>query len=180
MDMRRHASMRLSDDEQYDWLKNRLQVGAGDVEPPEYPPGMCFMVSEANFEGLGMEGAAPDATVRFAAIARATSVNRSRIGCRIECEIDLLSLDGGKMVEMSEAARPAISLDENDHERLDLDSEGCERGDMLHLIGMVRVERTSDSEYGGKYVCFQIIEASVEDEDAEADSPAQRRYGTDE
>jgi hypothetical protein len=179
MQMRRHASMRLSDDEQYDFIKNRLQVGAGDIEPPEYPPGLCFTVTKANLEALGVDGATPDATVKFAAIARATSVNHSRTGCRIECEIDLLSLDGGEMVEMGDGMRPAISLDENDHERLDLDQAGCERGDMLHLIGTARIERTSDTEYGGKSACLQIIEASVESEDAEADepSPAKRRYG---
>jgi hypothetical protein len=155
-------SMELSDDERFDWLDRRSEP----MEPPDYPPGMCFTVRESDFGALGVEGVAPGQTVDFAALARATSVSRDMDGCRVEAEIMLLSLGDGEMVELDDMMRPCICLDEGDHERLDLDEE-CESGDVLHLIGVAQVKSIGDSQWGGKTMCLQIIQACVEDEDRE-------------
>jgi hypothetical protein len=163
--MRSMRSMAHSDDELYDMAKARAGLGNDDL--PEFPLGLRFTVREPSFETLGIDDALPGAAVKFAALARATNVSRRTDGCRIEAEIDMLALDGGKMAELDDTARPSICLDENDHDRLDLD-EDCERGDMLHLIGMARVESVDDTEYGGKAVTLQITHASVENEDMEA------------
>ncbi len=157
--------MALSDEEQYDWLKARS--GTGNDEPPEYSPGLSFTIRETDFDALGVEECRPGETVRFAAFLRACSVNQRTDGCRIEAEIDMLALGDGKMVELDDTMRPTLCLDHNDHERLDLDA-GCQRGDMLHLIGMARVEAVDDNQYIGRSVCLQITDATVEDEDDEA------------
>lgn len=171
---RQLKSMALSDDEQLDWLKSRYggyAVPQGREEPPEYPMGLCFTVREENFEALDIGEVKPGDTVRFAAFARATSVNRRMDGCRVEAEIDFLSLGDSEMVELDEMCRPCLCLDENDHERLDLDEE-CERGDMLHLIGTAQVKSTDDTQWMGKCLCLQIVEASVENESDEAEEEA--------
>jgi hypothetical protein len=164
--MRRFASMAHSDDELFDMAKARAGISNDDV--PEYPPGMRFTIHEADFEALGIGDVQPGANVRFAAFARATSVNRRTDGCRIEAQIEMLSLDEGEFVDLEEEMRPSICLNEHDHERLDLDEE-AQRGDMLHLIGTARVESTDDNRYMGRSVSLQIIEADVEDEDQEGE-----------
>ena len=160
------ASMALSDDELYDMTKART----GDARPdlPEYPPGMCFTVREGAFARLGIgDEAKPGATVKFAAFARVTSVNLRTDGCRIELELMLLKLDDGEFVELDEGERPSICLNENDHERLDLDEATAERGHILHLIGDARVMSADDTTYGGRSVSLQIEECAIEDEDQE-------------
>ena len=137
-------------------------------EPPDYPPGMTFTIREPDFDELGIEDCRPGETISFAALARCTSCNRSMDGCRMEAEIDFLSLDNGEFVELSDMARPCICLDEDDHERLDLDEDSCEKGHMIHLIGTVRVEATNDPSFGDKSVSLTITAASLEDEDEEA------------
>lgn len=157
--------MAHDDDQLYDMAKAR--AGIDDSDLPEYPSGLRFTVMECCFERLGIDTMEPGATVKFAAMARATSVNQRIDGCRIEAEIDMLSLDGGQLAELDEGARPSISLDENDHARLDIE-QGCERGDMLHLMGEARVEAVDDNRWMGRSVTLQITAADVESEDGEA------------
>ena len=166
------ASMALSEDEQYDWLQRRygsVRPSDGVDDPPDYPDGLCFTVREADFEALGIGQVKPGEMVRFAAFARCTSCNLRMDGCRIEAEFEMLALGDGKMVDLDEGMRPSICLDENDHDRLDLD-EPVEMGDMLHLIGMAQVKSTDDNQWGGKCVSLQIVEASVENEDLEEEA----------
>jgi hypothetical protein len=163
---RSFASMALSDDEQYDWLRAR-QLG-GDQAPPEYPSGMSFMVREDLFEQLDVDDPRPGDTISFAAMAQCTSVNRTMDGCRMECEIIILKLGDSDFVELPEMCRPCICLDENDHERLDLDEDSAERGHLIHMIGSVRVESTNDTAFGG-CVMLQVIEAACEDESQETE-----------
>jgi hypothetical protein len=167
------ASMALSDDEQIDWLKDRGMFGHAPAadEPPEYPPGLCFTVREADFENLGISGAKGGDEVRFAAFARVTSCSHQADSCRVEAEFDMLSLGDGDMVELDQMCRPCICMDENDHERLDLDEE-CEVGHMLHLIGEARVKSVDDRQWDGKSLTLQIVEMAVEDETEEAEALA--------
>ena len=45
----------------------------------------------------------------------------------------------------------------------------CERGDTIHLIGTVRVESVSSTEWGGDRVTLQVTELTyAEDESSEA------------
>jgi hypothetical protein len=168
-DFRPLKSLQLDDEDQYDWLKKQ-RLGPA-IDPPEYPPGMCFTVYEPHFEALGIGECNPGESVKFAAMVRATSVMRNTEGCRIEAEIDFLSLGDGQLVELADGVRPSISLDENDHERLDIE-EDCQRGDLLHLIGTAQIMECSDTEYGGRALRLQITHASVEDESAEGDEDA--------
>lgn len=164
--MRKFASMAHSDDELFDMAKARAGINDSDI--PEYPPGLRFTVRECCFERLGIDGAVqPGATVKFAAMARATSVNRRTDGCRIEAQIDMLSLDEGQFAELEEGMQPSICLNENDHERLDLDDD-AEKGDLLHIIGSARVDSTDDPSWGDKSVTFQITDATVESESQES------------
>ena len=146
----------------------KARAGGSTDDLPDYPPGMQFTIRECCFEALGIDDVRPGAAVKFAALARVTSCNLRTDGCRVELEIDMLKLDDGDFAELDEMARPSICLDENDHERLDLD-EGCEVGDLLHLIGHARVVSTDDNRYIGRSVCLQIQEAVVENEDAESE-----------
>jgi hypothetical protein len=154
--------MELDDDDKYD-----LAHGS-ESDPPDYPSGLRFTVREADFEGLGIDGSArPGETIRFAALARATNVSHQlSSGCRIEAEIDLLALGEGQMCELDQGLRPSICLTDSQLERADLDDDVAS-GDMVHLIGTVRVEGASDTQWGGKCLDLQIVELAIEDEDAE-------------
>jgi ribosome assembly protein YihI (activator of Der GTPase) len=81
----------------------------------------------------------------------------------------------------------AISLNEDDLEKLDLDAD-CEVGDMIDLRAFGRVTSVSKTEVDGKSRCrveIQIEQLGIEDEDQEdEDEPEPRhmdrrkRYGT--
>lgn len=163
-DFRPLRSMAHDDDQLFDMAKSRAGLGGGDL--PEFPPGLCFTVREANFDALGIEKCDPGDVVKFAAFARATSVSRQVDACRVEAEIDYLSLGDGEMAELDDTMRPSICLDESDHERLDL-NEDVSQGDMVHLIGMARVNSVDDTPWGGKSISLQITHASVENESTE-------------
>lgn len=161
--LRKMASLAHDDEQLYDMAKAR--AGISD-DLPEYPPGLRFTIQECCFEMLGIDTVESGATVKFAAFARATSVNRRTDGCRIEAQIDMLALDDGQFADLMEGMQPSICLNESDHERLDLD-EDVAKGDMLHLIGTLEVVSTDDPSWGDKSVTFQITHAMVEDEDQE-------------
>lgn len=165
--LRKFTSLAHDDEQLWDMAKARAGLGGDDL--PEYPPGLRFTVRECCFERLGIDGTVqPGATVKFAAMARATSVNRRTDGCRVEAEIDMLALDDGEFADLEEGMRPSICLNEADHERLDIE-DTAERGDLLHLQGTVRVESTDDPSWGDKSITFQILEGMVaEIEDGEA------------
>lgn len=145
-----------------------------DWEPPEYPSGLCFTVSKEDLVKAGGEGAEPDACMRFSAMGEVTSVYRGRQDCRVEIRFTQLAGEDGKFFELDEdedlfpGYGPAtICLCGPELEKLDLDAD-CERGDLIHLIGTVRVESTSSNEYGGDRASLQITELGyVEDESAE-------------
>jgi hypothetical protein len=166
-DFRPLKSMAWDDEDQFDWLRRMGQVGP-HMDAPDYPPGLCFTVREADFERLGVDVCNPGESVKFAAMVRATSVTRNTDGCRIEAEMDFLSLGDGEMVELDDGMRPSISLDENDHERLDIE-EDCRTGDLLHLIGTVQVQECSENDFGGRSLRLQITHADVRDETTEGD-----------
>lgn len=159
-------SMRMTDEDHYDWLKSRRGLGMPMEEPPEYPPGLCFSIPEQHLEDLDIDDAVPGAVVKFGAMVEATSCHHTEDACRIEASIKMVSIDGGPYVEVDSG--PCICLNENDHEKLDLE-QGCERGDLLHLIGMARVSTIRDTEYGGKCVELQITDCRVEDESTETE-----------
>ena len=96
-------------------------------EPPEYPPGLCFSIPEQHLEDLDIDDAVPGAVVKFGAMVEATSCHHTEDACRIEASIKMVSIDGGPYVEVDSG--PCICLNENDHEKLDLE-QGCERGDL--------------------------------------------------
>jgi hypothetical protein len=163
-----YHSMALDDDQLYDMAKSR--AGVGDDDLPEFPPGMRFTIRECCFEQLGIEDPKPGATIKFAALCRVTSVNLRTDGCRVELEIDMLKLGDGEFAELDEMARPSICLDENDHERLDVDEATAESGHILHLMGNARVVSVDDNKYVGRSVTLQCEEGLVaEDEDAESE-----------
>ena len=147
----------------------KARHGLGDDDLPEYPPGCKFTVRESSFEALGIEDPKPGATIEFAAMARVTSTSLEIDGCRIELEIDMLKLGEGEFAELDEGAKPCICLDENDHERLDLDEHTAQKGHLLHLMGEAQVVKVDDNAYMGGSVTLQIMRATVEDEDEEDD-----------
>jgi hypothetical protein len=160
---RQHASMAYSDDEILDQMRPSMP------EPREYPGGLSFTISAEDVERCGGEGECrPGDVIDFAMMIQASAVERKIDGCRIEGQIMMLSLGDNPLVEMpDDGMRPCICLLDGDMERLDLDDDAAS-GDLLHLIGRARVEATNESQYSsGKRATFQIIEASVEDEDQE-------------
>ena len=129
---------------------------------------MRFTIRECCFERLGIDDVKPGATVKFAAMCRVTSCNLRTDGCRVELEMIMLKLGDGEFAELDEMERPSICLDENDHDRLDLD-EDCSVGDLLHLVGEARVVAVDDNRYMGGSVSLQVEQATVESEDAESE-----------
>ena len=165
---REFRSLALSDDELHDMAQARAGITT-DEDLPEYPPGLRFTIREQSFEDFGIDGARPGATVEFAAFARVSSVSLRTDGCRVELELMMVSLDDGEFVELPDQDRPTICLDENDHERLDLEEGSAERGHILHLMGAAEVVSVDDTSYGGKSLVLQITDGMVvEDEDEEA------------
>jgi hypothetical protein len=172
-DFHEYRSMKLNDDQLFDMDKARR---AGPITPtddlPEYPPGMRFTIRECCYEALGIDQVKPGSTVKFAALCRVTSCNHRTDGCRIELEIDMLQLGDGELAELDEMARPSICLDENDHDRLDLDDD-CETGDLLHLMGEARVMSVDDNRFMGGSCTLQIEQGFVaENESTEGDEDA--------
>jgi hypothetical protein len=153
--------LELDDDQKFD-LKQQMKAG---YEPPDYPMGVRFTVCEPDFEALGIDAPRPEQMISFSMIGECMSANRSIGSCRMELEIVFLSLGDGEMCEMT--CRPCLCLDEMVHERLDLDEDSAERGGVLHLIGMARVEETNDPSFGQQSVTLQVVSASCEDEGAE-------------
>jgi hypothetical protein len=167
-DFHDYRSLALNDDQLLDMVKARE---GHDVDLPNYPPGMRFTIRECCFDRLGIGEVKPGATIRFAAMAKVISVNLSTDGCRVELEFVMLKLGDGDFAELDEMARPSICLDENDHERLDLDEDTAQTGHLVHIVGEARVVGVDDNRYAGKSVTLQaesglvVEDESSEDED---------------
>lgn len=155
----RMVDMEWSDEDKYD------HAMAHEVEPPDYPPGLQFIISRDDLEKFcDASECQPGSSIRFAAMGVATSINRGMGECLIEVELTEMAGEDGQFAPLDNPA--AISLCSPELERLDLDEE-CERGDTIHIIGTARVERTSSPRYGGDSVTLQIVEAAIEDESDE-------------
>ena len=161
MALRTYTSMEHDDDQKHDLSKGMPR----DWEPPDYPTGLQFSISKEDLEqASGSDSGKPDDTMRFAAMGEVTSIFLGREDCRIELEISQFAGEDGKFFDLDMPTH--ICLCGPDLEKLELDAD-CERGDMIHLIGTVRMESASSTEYGGDMVTLQITELSVEDESTE-------------
>ena len=153
------ASMEYDDDE----LMDRM-FGPG-VELPTHPAGLCFTMSKDQLEEIAEGEAEPDAMLHFSAMGTVLSISKDRqSGTRIEMELTEFAGPDGKFEALENP--PAICLCDGELEKLDCDDD-CEKGDMLHLIGMARVERTNDPQWGEGMVTLQITHLAIEDESEE-------------
>lgn len=162
MTLRKFASMAHNDDELYDLAKDMPET----YEPPDFPSHLSFSMCEADLAEIGAEDASIGASMRFSAMATVTSVH-SHItrGSRVELTVDEIAGEDGKF---SKPTFPAcICLCDGELEKMGLEAD-ADRGDMLHLIGTMRVDAMSSTEWGGDMVTFQITELTFEDESEES------------
>ncbi len=165
MVMRALRSVEYDDSEKYDRAR-AMVAGPMSVEPPDYPPGLCFSMTMGDLEKAGGEGGMPDETMRFSAMGEVTNTFVGREDCRIEVELTQFAGDDGKFFELSQPA--CICFTAAELEKVDM-SNDAERGDMLHIIGTARLESKTDSEFMGQMACLQITELNyVEDESEES------------
>jgi len=153
--------MAYDDDDQWDHLKKQAQ----GPELPDYPYGLCFSLPVEDLEEAGAEDGEPGDTMRFSAMGEVTAVTRGTDASRVELELTEFAGDDGKFFDLS--APVHICLCEPELDKMDLEAD-CERGDTIHLVGTLRLESTSDSDFGGKRACLQIVELACEDESGEA------------
>lgn len=168
MALRQLQDMAHGDEALYDLSKGMPK----DYEPPEYPSGLQFSISKDDLAKAGGDDAAPDATMNFSAMAKVTSVFRGRESCRVELDIMMFAGEDGKFFDLADddgpfGSRPTICLCGPELEKLELEAD-CERGELLHLIGTVRVEHTASDKYGGDRVGLQIVSMHYEDESEES------------
>jgi hypothetical protein len=154
-------SMAHDDDRLYDLAKGMPD----DYEPPEYPMGLQFSISKEDLSRAEAEGGEPGDTMRFAAMGEVTSIFKGRDDCRIEIQLGEFAGDNGKFFDLS--APSYISICSAELEKMGLEAD-CERGDMIHLIGVARMESSSSTEYGGDTAMLQIVEMTCEDESVES------------
>lgn len=160
--LRNMASMAHDDDQLYDMSKSMPD----GYDPPMYPPGLCFSISQSDLERAGAPEGEPGATMRFSAMGEVTSIFRGIDACRIELQLGEFAGEDGKFFDLSNPAY--VCLCQGELEKMDLDDD-CERGDTIHLIGTARLESTSDTEYGGQMCSMQITELTfAEDESTES------------
>lgn len=162
-ELRQMADFEYDDDDKLDHM-----LGMPAVEPPDYPSGMKFTLTSVDLAKICTGDCSPGMTLNFAAMGTAMSVEHTLEGCRIEVELSQMAGEDGKFTDLD--MPPFVCLCGPELAKLDLD-EDCERGDTIHLIGMARVERTSQPQYGGDSVTLQITQAYIEDESGES------RYG---
>lgn len=156
------ADLAHDDEDLYDMSK-----GMPDgYEPPEYPTGCRLGISQEDLEAAGCDGGEPGDTCRFSAMGEVTAVHKGIDDCRVELQLGEFAGEDGKFIELNEPAY--ICLCERELGKMGLEVD-CERGDMLHLIGTVRMESCSSTEWGGEMCSLQIVELSyVEDESTES------------
>jgi hypothetical protein len=155
------VDMELDDDDKFD-LSSQFGLSDQDVD---YPPGLQFSISEPDFEALGVDSdVEKGATTKFMAMAIVKSID---IGerCRVELEIDMLSIGEGAFVDLGR--KPFICFGDGELSRLDLEAD-CERGDLLHMSGIARVTaiHKPNRDYGNEdSVTLQIEQLAIENED---------------
>ena len=97
MSLRQMRSVAYDDEERYDRAKGMPP----DYEPPEYPCGLCFSISQDDLEAAGGGEIEPNATMRFSAIGEVTSTFVGREDCRIEVELHEFAGEDGKFFDLS-------------------------------------------------------------------------------
>jgi len=163
MALRQYTDMSYSDDD-------ILDMPAQDSDAPEYPCGLCFSISEDDLEKAGESEPEIGAKMRFSAMADVTSVMKYPDGERVELRITDFAGEDGKFFELSMPC--CICLTDQELEKLCMDAD-CRpasddyEGDMLHMIGTVRIDGVARSEFGSS-IRLQITEMSVEDESEES------------
>jgi hypothetical protein len=155
------ANLAHDDEDLYDMSKGMPE----GYEPSEYPSGCCFSVSAEDLERAGCEGGEPGDTCRFSAMGEVTAIHKSIDGCRIEIQLGEFAGEDGKFFDLEQPGY--ICLCERELGKMGLEAD-CERGDMIHLIGTLRMESTSSTEYGGDMCSLQIVELAAEDESQES------------
>ncbi len=153
-------SMAYDDYERY----QRSGRGAAEPEAPEYPINLQFMLTSEDLEKAEADDGEPGDMMRFAAMGTVSSVTKDMDDCRIELELTEFAGDDGKFFDLSQPAH--ICLCGPELEKMELEAD-CERGDMIHLIGTVRLERTHDHEFDSG-ATLQIVELTFEDESSES------------
>lgn len=150
-----------NDDEQiYDLCKNMPD----GYEPPEFPYGLQFSLSADDFAKADAEGGNPGDTMRFSAMGEVTSVMRGREDSRIEMELCLFAGEDGKFFDLAQP--PCICLCAAELDKIGLDDD-AERGDLIHLMGTLRMESMSDNEWSGKRVSLQITELAFAENESD-------------
>jgi hypothetical protein len=153
-------SVELTDDEKVDHL---MKV-SGAPEPPDYPAGLQFSISDDDLERAGID-AKPGDSGRFSAMCEVTSTYETADDCRIELLMKQFAGEDGKLFDLSEPSHLCLCAPEL--EKLGLEAD-CEPGDMLHLIGVARMESSSNTALSGERATLQVIELTYEDESEEA------------
>lgn len=155
------ADLKHDDETLYD-----LSKGMGpDYEPPEYPGGLQFSISEADLAKAGVTDPKPGDSGGFSAMATVTSIFQNSDNSRIEMELEQFAGEDGKLFGLATPAH--LCLCGPELEKMGLEAD-CERGDTIHLIGKARVESCSSTEFSGEMICLQITDLGFEDESSEA------------
>lgn len=160
MAMKALRKMAYNDYERY----QRSGHGASDPEPPEFPPNLQFSITAEDLEKAGGEDGDIDDVMHFSAMGEVTSIVCIREMTRVELQVGQFAGDDGKFFELSQPAY--ISLCGPELEKMEMEAN-CERGDTIHLIGTVRYEGHSDTEYGGDMVTLQITELTAAEDESE-------------
>lgn len=140
-----------------------------EPEPPDYPVGLCFSISEKDLEEAGAPGGDHGDVMNFGLMACVTFVHESEDGCRIELEGGMFAGDDGEFHELETPAH--ICLTEDELSKLGLDSD-CEIGDLIHLIGTARLSSRMRSEFGNSCT-LQITHLACAEDESEEDREAE-------
>ncbi|MGE5151985.1 MAG: hypothetical protein ACM3II_17860, partial [Rhodospirillaceae bacterium] len=152
------VSMELDDEDKLD-LSQRSFDG-------DYPPGLRFTVYGCCFDALAidLDECEQGSTTQFRAMATVQSINVSETDCRVEMQMEMLSLGSGPFADLER--KPFICLHQSDIDKLGLAAD-CERGDLLDMTGVVRVVEIDkpNPDIGGQdSVVLQIEQMAVENE----------------
>ena len=165
MAMRALNSVAYDDYERFQRSGRRLGM-PDDDEGPEFPPNLQFSISSEDLKKAGGEGGDIDDVMHFAAMGEVTSLIYTREMTRIELKVEQFAGDDGKFFDLTTPAH--ICLCGPELEKMDIEAD-CDVGDMIHLIGMVRHDGRSNTEYGGDMVMLQITHLdAAEDESTES------------
>lgn len=153
------ASMEYDDDDMLD-----REAATALPNYPAYPPNLRFSISESDLEKAGGKGGDVGDTMHFATFGEVTSVHNTTDGARVELTLKQFAGPDGKFNELSAPAY--ICFCDYELGKLDLEAD-CEVGDMIHLIGEVRLEGVHRTEYS-EQADLQIVSLTFEDESEES------------